>query len=75
MKGKVYKTVVRPDMIYSLEAVALIKRQESELEVAEMKMLRFSLGMTRTDRIWNEYVRGSAQVRRLGGKVREVRLR
>ncbi|KAF7643594.1 hypothetical protein LDENG_00236740, partial [Lucifuga dentata] len=53
MKGKVYKTVVRPAMLYGLETVALRKRQEAELEVAETKMLRFSLGVTRMDRIRN----------------------
>ena len=70
-----YKTVVKPAMIYTLEAVALTKRQEAELEVAEMKMLRFSLGVMGMDRIRNAYVRGSAQVRRLGVKVRQTRLR
>ncbi|KAK3516372.1 hypothetical protein QTP70_009934 [Hemibagrus guttatus] len=34
IKGKVYKTVVRPAMLYGLETVSLRKRQESELEVA-----------------------------------------
>ena len=75
MKGKVYKTVLRPTMLYGLETVALGKRQEAELEVAEMKMLRFSLGVTRMDRIRNEHVRGTAHVRRFGDKVREARLR
>ncbi|KAI5106032.1 hypothetical protein C0J45_3729, partial [Silurus meridionalis] len=45
IKGKVYRTVVRPAMLYGLETVALSKRQEVELEVAELKMLRFSLGV------------------------------
>ncbi|KAK3543325.1 hypothetical protein QTP70_018076, partial [Hemibagrus guttatus] len=57
------------------ETVSLWKRQESELEVAELKMLRFSLGVTRLDRIRNEYIRGTAHVGRLGDKVREARLR
>ncbi|KAK3548323.1 hypothetical protein QTP70_010196 [Hemibagrus guttatus] len=39
IKGKVYRTVVRPAMPYGLETVSLRKRQESELEVAELKML------------------------------------
>ncbi|KAK3509719.1 hypothetical protein QTP70_008457 [Hemibagrus guttatus] len=43
IKGKVYRTVVRPAMLYGLETVSLRKRQESELEVAELKMLRSSL--------------------------------
>ncbi|KAK3526951.1 hypothetical protein QTP86_005760 [Hemibagrus guttatus] len=75
IKGKVYRTVVRPAMLYGLETVSLRKRQESELEVAELKMLRFSLGVTRLDRIRNEYIRGTAHVGRLGVKVREARLR
>ncbi|KAK3563728.1 hypothetical protein QTP86_034452 [Hemibagrus guttatus] len=75
IKGKVYRTVVRPAMLYGLETVSLRKRQESELEVAELKMLRFSLGVTRLDRIGNKYIRGTAHVGRLGDKVREARLR
>ncbi|KAK3507793.1 hypothetical protein QTP70_000403 [Hemibagrus guttatus] len=75
IKGKLYRTVVRPAMLYGLETVSLRKRQESELEVAELKMLRFSLGVTRLDRIRNEYIRGTAHVGRLGDKVREARLR
>ncbi|KAK3516208.1 hypothetical protein QTP70_006358 [Hemibagrus guttatus] len=75
IKGKVYRTVVRPAMLYGLETVSRRKRQESELEVAELKMLRFSLGVTRLDRIRNEYIRGTAHVGRLGDKVREARLR
>ncbi|KAK3522470.1 hypothetical protein QTP86_013344 [Hemibagrus guttatus] len=39
IKGKVYRTVVRAAMLYGLETVSLRKRQESELEVAELKML------------------------------------
>ncbi|KAK3530945.1 hypothetical protein QTP70_006500 [Hemibagrus guttatus] len=75
IKGKVYKTVVRLAMLYGLETVSLRKRQESELEVAELTMLRFSLGVTRLDRIRNEYIRGTAHVGRLVDKVREARLR
>ncbi|KAK3569376.1 hypothetical protein QTP86_026882 [Hemibagrus guttatus] len=75
IKGKVYRTVVRAAMLYGLETVSLRKRQESELEVAELKMLRLSLGVTRLDRIRNEYIRGTAHVGRLGDKLREARLR
>lgn len=39
--------MVRPAMLFGLETVAMMKRQEAELEVAYMKMLRFSLGETR----------------------------
>ena len=73
--NKMYKVAVRPAMLYGLEAVALTKRQEAEMEVAELKMLRFSLGVTRMGKIRNEYVRGTAQMGRFGEKTREARLR
>ncbi|KAK2842040.1 hypothetical protein Q5P01_012240 [Channa striata] len=45
------------------------------MEAAEMKMLRFSLGVTRLDRIRNELIRGTAHVACVSNKVREARLR
>ena len=35
VKEKVYNTTVRPAMLYGMETVALTRRQEAELEVAE----------------------------------------
>ena len=60
VKGKVYNTAVRPAMLYGRETVALMRRQEAELEVAELRMLRFALGVTRLDKIKNTHVRGTA---------------
>ncbi|KAK3569451.1 hypothetical protein QTP86_030088 [Hemibagrus guttatus] len=65
IKGKVYRTVVRPAMLYGLETVSLRKRQEAELEVAELKMLRneyVELGTTvilkcsNTTIAWNDMI-------------------
>ena len=82
VKGKVYKVAVRPAMLYVLEMVALTKKQEAEMEVAELKtsaipsiiikMLRFSLGVTIMDKIRNEYIRGTGQ-RRWDGLERKMR--
>lgn len=55
MKGKEYKTVMRPLLLFGLETVALKKRQEAELKVAQVKMLRFFLEVIRMDRM-NEYI-------------------
>lgn len=52
---RVYKTVMRPAMLNQFELVALKKRQEAEVEVAELRMLKFALGMNRLGRIRNEY--------------------
>ena len=60
-------------MLYGLKTVALKKRQEAEVEVAEVKMLRFPLGVTRMDKIRN--IRRTAHARYFGEKVREARLR
>ena len=49
VKGKVYSSVVRPAMVYGLEAVMVTKKQVEEMEVAEMKMLRFAMGVMRKD--------------------------
>ena len=62
-------------MVYGLETVAVTKKQVEELEVAEMKMLRFAMGVTRKDKIRNEYIRGTVKIERLGMKMREGRLR
>ena len=58
-----------------METVALTERQKAELEVAELKLLRLFLGVTRMDRIRNVDIRGKAQVGNVGDKVREGRLR
>lgn len=42
----------------------------TELEIAELKMLRFSVGVTRMDRITKEKNGGTAKVERFGGEVR-----
>ncbi|KAI5613467.1 hypothetical protein C0J50_11355 [Silurus asotus] len=65
----------RRGMKVSRKTVALSKRQDVELKVAELKMLRFSLGVTRMDKIRNEFIRGTAHVGCFGDKVREARLR
>ena len=58
-------------MLYGLETVTLTKRHVAGMGVAE---LRFPLGVTRMDKIRNEYIRRTALVGRFGQKTRETRL-
>ena len=51
VKGKLYSLVVIPAMVYGLETVAITKKQVKEMEVAQMKMFRFAMGVTRKDKI------------------------
>ena len=75
VKGKVYSLVVRPATVYGLETVAVTKKQREEMEVAQMKMLRFAMGVTRKYKIRNEHIRSTVKIERLGMKMRESRLR
>ena len=75
VKGKVYSSVVRPVMVYGLETVAVTKKQVKEMEVPEIKMLRFAMGVTKKSKIRKEFIIGTVKVERLGMKMREGRLR
>ena len=63
-------SVVRPAVVYGLETVAVTKKQVEEMEVAEMKMLRFAMGVTRIDKLRNEYIRSTVMVEQLEMKMR-----
>ena len=75
VKGKIYKSVDKPAMLYEMETVAVTERQVGKMEVAELKMVRWALGLTIKDKIRNEYVRGNAKIAKLGDKLRNARLR
>ena len=62
-------------MVYGLETVAVTKKQVEEMEAAEMKMLRFGMGVTKKDKIRNEHIRSIIKVERLKMKMREGKLR
>ena len=62
-------------MVYGFERVAVTKRQVEEMEVAEMKIMRFAMGVTRKDKIRNEHIRSTVKVERLEMKMRDGRLR
>ena len=75
VKGKTFKSVVRSAMLYGMETVAVTEKQVENMEVAELKMVRWALGMARKDKIRNEYVRGTAKIAKFGDKLRSARLR
>ena len=62
-------------MLYSSECWTVKCSHEQKLHVAEMKMLRMMCGVTRRDRIRNEYVRASVGVDDIRDKLAENRLR
>ena len=74
LKSKLYKTVVRPAMVYGSECWALRKQEEQRLHTTEMKMLGWSQGKTRKDRIKNETIRGIARVTPIKSVLAQKRL-
>ena len=74
-QGKVYRTVVRPVLMYGAETWALKKAQEKKFDVAEMRMLRWMCGVTKLDKIRNERIRGTTKVGEITKKVQERRLK
>ncbi|XP_048001352.1 protein CBFA2T1 [Leguminivora glycinivorella] len=75
LKGLVYKSIIRPDLLYGSETWPALGRHVQQLHVTEMKMLRWMCGVTRLDRIRNEHIRGSLGIRDVADKLQESRLR
>ncbi|VFQ77838.1 unnamed protein product [Cuscuta campestris] len=75
MKGKFYRSVVRPAMLYGAECWAVKKTHVRRLHAAEMRMLRWMCGKTRLDRISNEVIRRQVGMAPVEDKLREARLR
>ncbi|VFQ71409.1 unnamed protein product [Cuscuta campestris] len=75
MKGKFYRSVVRPAMLYGAECLAVKKTHVRRLHAAEMRMLRWMCGKTRLDRVSNEVIRRQVGMAPVEDKLREARLR
>ena len=75
VKEKVYISVVRPAMVHGLGTMAVTKKQVEEMEVREIRRLRFSLGVMKKDKIRNEYIRGTVKVELFEMKMKEGKLR
>ena len=74
LKGKVYKTVIKPEMLYWAETWATTKIQGKRIEVTEMRMPPWMCGVTRKDKIRNEHIRGTTRVAQASKKIPERRL-
>ncbi|RZB49939.1 Protein YLS3 [Glycine soja] len=75
LKGKFYRTAVRPAILYGTECWAVKSQHENKVGVAEMRMLRWMCGKTRQDKIRNEAIRERVGVTPIVEKMVENRLR
>jgi hypothetical protein len=75
LKGKIYRTAIRPAMLYGAECWPTKRRHIQQLSVAEMRMLRWICGNTRRDRVWNDDIHERLGVAPVEEKLVQHRLR
>ena len=57
LKNKVYKTAIKPAMVYGAECWSIRKKQERILHTTEMRMLQWARGKMRLDHVRNVELR------------------
>nr|GEW85256.1 ataxia telangiectasia mutated family protein [Tanacetum cinerariifolium] len=75
LKGKFYRVTIRPTMLYGSECWPITKAIANRVEVAELRMLRWTCGKTLFDMIPNRVYRVQLEVETIINKMRERRLR
>lgn len=74
LKGKFYRTAIRPVLLYRTECWASTKEHIKKFEVTEMRMMRWICGYTMRDRMRNDGNRRRVGIANMD-KLRENRLR
>ncbi|KAG5575703.1 hypothetical protein H5410_055837 [Solanum commersonii] len=75
LKGKFYRVVVRSALLYGAKCWPVKNSHVQKMHVAEMRMLRWMCGHTRSDKIKNEVIWEKVGVASVVDKLREARLR
>ncbi len=70
LKGKFYRTAIRPAMSYGSECWPMKEPYVSKIRVVEMKMLSWMSGHTRLDKVRNENIREKVGVVPIKNKLR-----
>ncbi|KAK9705104.1 hypothetical protein RND81_07G034100 [Saponaria officinalis] len=75
LKGKFYRTAIRPVLLYGSECWAVKHCHIQKMSVAGMRMLRWMCGHTRKYRLRNEFIREKVKVAPIEDKMMENRLK
>jgi hypothetical protein len=75
LKGKFYRTAIRPAMLYGAECWPTKRRHVQQLSVDEMRMLRWICDNTRRDQVRNDDIRERLGVTPVEKKLMQHRLR
>ena len=70
-----YKTVVRPVLLYGTECWSVKKPDKQRMSVTEMRMLRWIARISKKEHIKNEEIRGRTKVTSIAEKMMESWLR
>jgi hypothetical protein len=74
LKGKFYRTSIRPVMLYGVECRPTKRRHIQQLSVAEIRMLCWICGHTRLDRVRNDDIHDRLGVAPIKEKLIQHRL-
>jgi hypothetical protein len=74
LKGKFYRTAIRPVMMYGVEYWATKGQHVQKMGIAEMRVFRWICGHTRKDRIRNDDIRNKLGVAAIQEKLVQHRL-
>ena len=75
LKGKFYRTTIKPAMLYGAEYWPTKIPHVQQLSVAETRMLRWICGHIRMDRVRNDDIRDRLEVAPIEEKLVQYRLR
>jgi len=75
LKGKFYRTAIRPALLYGTECWAIKRYHAQKMSVAEMSMLRWMCSKTRRNKVRNEDIHNKIGVASIAEMMRENRLR
>jgi hypothetical protein len=75
LKGKFYRTAIRPAVLYGAECCPIKRRHVQQLGLPEMCMLRWMCGHTKKDRVQNDDIRDRVRVSPIVEKLAQHRLR
>ena len=70
LKGKFYRTTIRPAMTYRVECWPINKQYMHKMDVAKMRMLRWMCAKTRKDEIRNKRFRELLGIATIRDKIR-----
>ena len=74
LKSKIYRTVLRPVLMYRAECWTMRTKEENPMRRTEMRMLRWIVGVSRKDKISNEEIKRRCVEEDILEKVRETKM-